>query len=195
MFLRFSFYVLGLILLLFCGMLLIGVVPRLLFGVRFLPSQDWVVRAAPFANNLGIAFGTFASALVIAARLKHPESLEQPQFKRFPKLKFLAAIFVSGFLTWFSCFFIVMNGIPMAQAVAAGAEVFLPYTVEDPLSYRGRKCRSAMELADMPGISNHLCRVPDTLRYSLSKGDTVYAVGWGTSKGVFYTSITVVPAD
>lgn len=195
MFIRISFLVLGGLLLLFGGTILIDFLFLPLFGVHFLPSEDWIVRTAPAASHVGVVLGACASALMIGCALKNPAILSQPHFRKRPRLKLLAATFFMGFVAWLACTVVVENGVPMTHAILAGTKVTLPYTVEDPQYYGSRKCRSAIKLDGMLGTSKLLCGVPDSLRNALSKGDTIYAVGRGTSNGVFYTGFALSPAD
>jgi hypothetical protein len=78
----------------------------------------------------------------------------------------------------------------MLHAAAIRTPQELPFIVivSDPTIFRDRKCRPAIEIADMAFSLDKLCGTPEELQVLLSPGDTVFAVGKGSRIGVFYDS-------
>ena len=158
---------------------------RVIGGVYFLPSADWAARAGAIGTYGGIAVGVALAALVVARRKTNPKLADVSVFK----LGWVALGLV--LLGWTAGQQFVVFSIPMAQAAVAGDEIALPYTVEKPRDRGSRGCRPAIRLRDMPFMGDELCGPPPALSAQLSPGMTVYAVGKGTSLGVYYDGFSL----
>lgn len=137
---------------------------------------------ATFATVLGLLMGTSSVVLMFVTRKTNPKLVNVSRFKLGVAL---LGVFV---LMWMAGQQLVLVSYPMAHAGWTGGEMRLPYVVKKSESNGSRGCRPAIKLANMPLMIDELCDSPKKLRMMLSPGDIVYAVGNGSSLGVYYTS-------
>ena len=168
----------------------VAVVPifGLMLGSPFLPSQAYMAAAKVFSWSFALLAGVATFHLFSrSAWGEHRRAVAgQPPLARWVKIgtPLMGAMFGSVAVT---------SAIPMLAAIALGEEVDLQYVVEDPSASSHRGCRHAVELESMPFAFRNVCGVPEELREQLKPGIKIALTGRGTSAGLFYERIKIVP--
>lgn len=156
------------------------------FGVYFMTAPNSVWLQTGWIPAIA---GAVLAVAAIPAMFRNPESRQ-----RLPKSLVMKAILLlfMVFLTAFALNGAIKISLPMLLASLSRQEVVHSYIVTDPKELGGRRevCRNAVE-TDLPVFAfANLCSVPDPIRNTLSKGDTINVHGTGNQHGVFYTGFS-----
>jgi hypothetical protein len=152
----------------------------LLGGSNFIPSTEWTAET----KLMRIIAGFLSAALFVWAAWRGGKRANMSELKR------TIAVLCSPFFGFF------MGGNvlfiwPLLLPVFAGQQVELPFTVLRATDSGGRHCRSPVVFEDMPFLVDEVCRVPESIRSSLSPGRRVVARGWGTRLGVYARDLSL----
>lgn len=155
-----------------------------LFGLNFLPSTEWTEAT----HHLRMIFGLlFAVLLVWAVWVGGKKAKASEAYRLFVVL---FSLFFGYFLGGNIAFI-----WPLLLTLIAGHEVELPYTVLRATDFGGRRCPSAVVLEQMPFVSDQVCRVPESVRSSLSPGSHIVVRGWGTRLGVYAREVRLADVN
>ena len=166
---------------------ILGAAPLLLriLGVHFIPSETWLNTMSWPASIFGIIAGVLTGVMVMKTRQSNPKLAEASLVK----VGFVG--FGTFLLVWMLGFMLLAVTVPMVHAGLLGQDASLRYTVKQPYSSGSRGCRPATKLANMTFMVDELCGTPRELTELLTEDGLVYAVGRGTSLGVYYNGFSV----
>ncbi len=148
-------------------------------GYGFVPSAEWASRI----NGFGIAAGFILGLLTCGIMLFRSDPIPGGYLKR--SFAILLCPLLGFVLGRIACVLI----IPLVLAIVAGHHVELAFTVEDVAGYSDRGCRSPVELQDLPPFLDSLCGVSNGLQGTLAPGTRIIVDGYGTSFGLYATSL------
>ena len=157
--------------------LIFGSAPMLspALGYIFLPSTEWVSKTGSVALAIGWATAIWSLWIICITADRAPGS----------DLKKISAIIFFPLLSYWAGSTVVVIVGPMVLALAAGHEVELTFTVESAGRYGSRRCRTPLELQDLPLLFGRVCGVSSDFTEGLAPGTRIAASGHGTSLGVF----------
>ncbi|HEV7317317.1 MAG TPA: hypothetical protein VGO04_01735 [Ensifer sp.] len=149
-----------------------------MLGFPFLPSVEWMATS----DIAGVAVGLVLAAGILWLIYASKYRIRGSETKRLFVI-FAAPLYVLyGYHTGKN---IVVFAGPMIIALIAGQEVEIPFTVADAERHDTSRCRSPVELQDVPFLFNSICSVSDEFRQSLHPGGRVLISGRRTSLGVY----------
>lgn len=142
-------------------------------GFGFLPSGAWVRLAGPWALPFGVVF----AALVVLLLIRQPARAgEKRSAVKVTTIALVMAVLGHEF---------VIAAGPMIGAMVFGSETRLAYTVRNAGGWGDGKCRTPIDLANMPLTHGRLCFWSEEIRGGLSPGQTITIAGRGTRFGLF----------
>ncbi|QKK19509.1 hypothetical protein [Rhizobium indicum] len=146
-------------------------------GFNFLPSNEWIAKAALPA----LAVGVVSAALPFWLILKSRREIDGVR-KGF-------GLLIAPIAGYFFGKHLVIIAVPMLFAFIAGHLVELSFTVVDAHERGSKKCRSPVQVEGVPMLFDEICRVPENIRRELGPGQRIAVSGRGTSRGVFVESL------
>ena len=159
--------------------LFLGVVSAIVmvadFG--FIPSAEWTSET----RLPRIILGLLSTAFFVWAAWKGGKQARRNELNL--GLSGAACI---GYLTGSNILFIW----PIMLPLFAGHQVVLPFTVVKAVDIGGVKCPSKVVFEQMPFLHQY-CRDHESVKLSLSSGERIVAVGWGTQYGLYAHELQV----
>ena len=159
----------------------LGIMPILpvMLGYNFLPSYKWMSTA----YVLGLANGLFFAVAFLWVGWRAKDRLPGGTLKK------TVGIMAAPFFGYFMGKNVVLIAPPMILALVAGHHVDTSFTVARADAYGTSRCRSPVELRDLPFLFNRVCRVSGQFRKAVSQGTAVEVTGHGTELGLFVEDI------
>ncbi|MBB3465280.1 hypothetical protein [Rhizobium sp. BK377] len=143
----------------------------MLGNIGFIPSAKWTAET----RLPCIILGLLSAAFLVWAAWKGGKKAQRSELN----LAVLGAAYL-GYFAGSNILFIW----PILLPLFAGHQVALPFTVLRATDFGGVKCRSPVVFEEMP-FAHQYCGVPESVRSSLSPGERIVAVGWGTQYGLY----------
>ncbi len=140
-------------------------------GSSFIPSADWTSET----RLPRIILGLLSTAFLVWAAWKGGKRARRNELNLA-----LSGAACLGYLTGSNILFIW----PILLPLFAGHQVALPFTVVKAIDLGGAKCPSRVVFEQMPFL-HQFCRDREKVRLSLSSGERIVAVGWGTQYGLY----------
>ncbi|NEJ03250.1 hypothetical protein [Rhizobium ruizarguesonis] len=161
-------------------MLFLPTVPAIfvqISGFNFLPSNEWICKAALPALAVGVVSAALPFWLILRSR--HDTDGVKKGF----------GLLIAPVAGYFLGKHLVVIAVPMLFAVIAGHQVELSFTVVDAHEWGDSKCRTPVQVEGVPMLFDEICRVPDDIRRELGPLHRIAVSGRGTSWGVFVESL------
>lgn len=158
--------------------ILIGFLPLLtgIFGYQFLPSSSWVSST----NLLGHGVGLACAGTSLWVIRRGGNGLPSDAAKVCAAFTFLLIIYFMGRTA-------IVISLAVILALVAGRNVELPFTISERASEKG--CKSGVHVENLPFMFDSFCRISKDQWNTLSAGDHVIIEGYGTSLGIFASSL------
>lgn len=146
-----------------------------MLGYNFLPSTHWISAWGQY----GLAVGVISALLAVPLMIKATQASEQSKFRK-------GLTVVGGPLMAFVLGKnIIVVTTPMILAMIIGQQTELIFTVAKADGDGSRRCRSPVELGELPLLFDRLCHIPDEVRRNLPSGSHIGITGTGTSAGIY----------
>ena len=148
-----------------------------MFGNDFVPSIEWVLKS----EIIGIVAGIIGAALmpsIVLAGMRKPPKIDG-------KVKKASAVIFAPLFGYLLGNTVVVVSVPMMLALIPGHQIELIFTVESGDRGGSRKCRSPLELQELPLLFDEICGVPEDFRQGLVPGQKIVLIGRGTDFGIF----------
>ncbi|MCQ1850789.1 hypothetical protein [Neorhizobium galegae] len=161
-----------------CYWILLGSLPFItkIFGYGFLPSSSWVSST----NLLGHGVGLTCAGISLWIIRRGGNGLPSDAAKICAAFTFLLIIYFIGRTA-------IVISLAVVLALVAGRNVELPFTISRMTS--GKGCNSGIYVETLPFAFDSFCRIPKDQWSTLRAGDHVIIGGYGTSLGIFASSL------
>ncbi|KAB1123937.1 hypothetical protein [Neorhizobium galegae] len=147
-----------------------------IFGYGFLPSSSWVSSTNLLGHGVGLACAGISWWIIRRGGDGSPSDAAK-----------VCAAFTVLLIIYFIGRTAIVISLAVVLALVAGRNVELPFTISERVNEKG--CKSGIYIERSPFLFESFCGIPKDQWNTLRAGDHVIIEGYGTSLGIFASSL------